>query len=33
MVAVLGDYLSSPLGNYDLLNVGGSTGIIDNYSS
>jgi ubiquinone/menaquinone biosynthesis C-methylase UbiE len=31
MVAVLGDYLSSPLGNYDLLNVGGSTGIIDNF--
>ena len=31
MVTVLGDYLPSPLGDYDLLNVGGSTGIIDNY--
>ena len=31
MVAVLGDHLPSPLGDYDLLNVGGSTGIIHNY--
>jgi ubiquinone/menaquinone biosynthesis C-methylase UbiE len=33
MVAVLENYLPSPLSNYDLLNVGGSTGIIDNYLS
>lgn len=31
MIAVLTDYLSEPLDNYDLLNVGGSAGIIDNY--
>jgi ubiquinone/menaquinone biosynthesis C-methylase UbiE len=33
MVAVLEDYLPLPLETYDLLNVGGSTGIIDNYLS
>jgi ubiquinone/menaquinone biosynthesis C-methylase UbiE len=33
MVAVLEDYLHRPLANCDLLNVGGSTGIIDNYLS
>lgn len=32
-VAVLKDYLSEPLKNYKLLNVGGSAGIIDNYLS
>lgn len=31
MVAVLEDFLPEPLHNYSLLNVGGSTGIIDNY--
>ena len=31
MVAVLEDYLPGSLKEYDLLNVGGSTGIIDNY--
>ena len=31
MVAVLEDYLPSPLHQYKLLNVGGSTGIIDNF--
>ena len=31
MVAVLEDFLPGPLGSYDLLNVGGSAGIIDNY--
>lgn len=31
MVAVLEDYLPSPLSQYNLLNVGGSTGIIDNF--
>jgi ubiquinone/menaquinone biosynthesis C-methylase UbiE len=30
-VAVLEDYLSRPPGDCDLLNVGGSAGIIDNY--
>jgi ubiquinone/menaquinone biosynthesis C-methylase UbiE len=33
MVAVLQDYLGVHLGNLSLLNVGGSTGIIDNYLS
>lgn len=31
MVAVLGDCLDRPLNELSLLNVGGSTGIIDNY--
>jgi len=31
MTAVLADYLPEPLERYELLNVGGSTGIIDNY--
>jgi len=31
MTAVLADYLREPLDRYDLLNVGGSAGIIDNY--
>ncbi len=31
MTAVLEDFLPAPLGNYDLLNVGGSAGVIDNY--
>jgi ubiquinone/menaquinone biosynthesis C-methylase UbiE len=31
MVAVLGDHLQVPLNDQSLLNVGGSTGIIDNY--
>lgn len=31
MVAVLGDFLDVELKKLDLLNVGGSTGIIDNY--
>ena len=31
MVAVLEDFLPCPLENYQLLNVGGSAGIIDNY--
>ncbi len=31
MAAVLADYLPEPLTHYDLLNVGGSAGIIDNY--
>jgi len=33
MVAVLEDYLPAPLKEYNLLNVGGSAGIIDNYLS
>jgi ubiquinone/menaquinone biosynthesis C-methylase UbiE len=33
IVAVLEDYLPYTLRKYDLLNVGGSTGIIDNYLS
>ena len=32
-VAILEDYLSAPLEKYNLLNVGGSAGIIDNYLS
>ena len=31
MAAVLADYLPETLSHYDLLNVGGSAGIIDNY--
>jgi protein-L-isoaspartate O-methyltransferase len=31
MVAVLEDYFQAPLNNQSLLNVGGSTGIIDSY--
>jgi ubiquinone/menaquinone biosynthesis C-methylase UbiE len=31
MVAVIGDYLPGSLKEYNVLNVGGSTGIIDNY--
>lgn len=31
MVAVIGDYMARPLNGMSLLNVGGSTGIIDNY--
>lgn len=31
MVAVLEDFLPGPLGQCDLLNVGGSAGVIDNY--
>jgi ubiquinone/menaquinone biosynthesis C-methylase UbiE len=31
MIAVMEDYLPDSLEEYDLLNVGGSTGIIDNY--
>ncbi|HUT41597.1 MAG TPA: class I SAM-dependent methyltransferase [Gammaproteobacteria bacterium] len=31
MAAVLEDFLPGPLDGYDLLNVGGSAGIIDNY--
>jgi len=31
MTAVLSDYLPDSLSQYDLLNVGGSAGIIDNY--
>lgn len=31
MVAVLEDFLPEPLENYDLLNVGGSAGAIDNH--
>lgn len=31
MVAVLEDFLKRPLSELRLLNVGGSTGIIDNY--
>ena len=31
MVAVLADFLPEPLENYELLNVGGSAGAIDNY--
>jgi hypothetical protein len=30
MTAALADYLPEPLNHYDLLNVGGSAGIIDN---
>ena len=33
MIAVLRDYIESPLDEVALLNVGGSTGIIDNYLS
>lgn len=33
MAAVLADYLPESPGHYDLLNVGGSAGIIDNYLS
>lgn len=31
MAAVLEDFLTAPLDRYDLLNVGGSAGVIDNY--
>lgn len=31
MTAVLEDFLPAPLDRYDLLNVGGSAGVIDNY--
>jgi ubiquinone/menaquinone biosynthesis C-methylase UbiE len=31
MAAVLEDFLPGPLGGYDLLNVGGSAGVIDNF--
>jgi SAM-dependent methyltransferase len=31
MTAVLEDFLTAPLDRYDLLNVGGSAGVIDNY--
>jgi hypothetical protein len=31
MLAVLRDFIQSPLEDLQLLNVGGSTGIIDNY--
>ena len=33
MVAVLEDFIQAPLGGLSLLDVGGSTGIIDNYLS
>jgi len=33
MVAVLNDYINGPLDGLSVLNVGGSTGIIDNYLS
>jgi protein-L-isoaspartate O-methyltransferase len=33
MVAVLEDHFQAPLNNQSLLNVGGSTGITDNYLS